>query len=434
MNKPLSERQLCIKILGEILQHKGSLASALGPALKSYTGINPALVQEFCYGVCRWFHQLEHIANLLLEKPLRNKDKDVYCLILLGLYQLRYMRTPAHAAINETVAEADRLGKAWAKNLVNAILRAAQRKHDELSRQVEQNYISKYSHPEWLLSRLKQDWPAHYRTILTANNLRAPMTLRVNAAKISRNDYLATLASAGIAAKPGALSSHAIMLDAPCDVGLLPGFAAGMVSVQDEASQLITTFLPLAPGLKVLDACAAPGGKTCALLESQPQLDITALDKDERRVLRIRENLERLNLNASVRCSDLGSDNDLVADSFDCILLDVPCSATGVIRRHPDIKLLRTPAEIDKLVTIQAKLLRTAWNFLRPGGVLLYSTCSTLKQENTAQIASFAASTINAEHVPLVIQGAVGCEFGSQLFPEEAGHDGFFYALLRKQS
>ncbi len=432
MNKAPSDRQLCIHIISEILQHRGSLASAFGPNLKAYAGINTALVKEFCYGICRWFHQLEYSANLLLEKPLRNKDRDVYCLILLGLYQLRYMRTPAHAAINETVAEADRLGKTWAKNLINAVLREAQRKEAEILEQVEKNYTYKYSHPEWLLSRLKHDWPTSYRAILTANNLRAPMTLRVNALRTSRDDYLTTLASAGITAKPGVLSTHAIILETPCDVGLLPGFAQGMVSVQDEASQLVTTLMPLAPGLKVLDACAAPGGKTCALLESHPQLTITALDKEERRISRIRENLERLSLNAAVGCGDICTDRDMAPGSFDRILLDVPCSATGVIRRHPDIKLLRTPDEVERLVAVQADLLTAGWHLLKPGGFLLYSTCSTLKQENTTQIARFATSTEGAEYVPLAIDGATVCEFGSQMFPEENSHDGFFYALLRK--
>lgn len=403
----------------------------LGPGLKSHAG-NAALVQEYCYGVCRWFHRLECIANLLLDKPLRKKDTDVYSLILLGLYQLLYMRTPAHAAINETVAETEKLGKAWAKNLVNAILREAQRKSVELSTHMEKDYACKYSHPEWLLKQLKHDWPTNYRTILTANNLRAPMTLRVNGLKASRTEYLATLASAGITARPGTLSVHAILLETPCDVELLPGFGAGMVSVQDEASQLVTALLPLAPGLKVLDACAAPGGKTCALLEAEPKLDVVALDNDERRIARIRENMERLNLNAAVRCGNICSNSELPLESFDCILLDVPCSATGVIRRHPDIKLLRTPAEVEKLVVIQANLLQAAWPLLRPGGSLLYSTCSTLKQENTAQIAAFLASATNAVHVPLTIAGAAACEFGTQMFPEENSHDGFFYALLRK--
>ena len=432
MPKTLSERQLCINILGEILHHRGSLASALGANLKSYGDINTALVQEFCYGVCRWFHRLEGITQLLLEKPLRNKDSDVYCLILLGLYQMFYMRTPAHAVINETVDEAEKLGKGWAKNLVNAILREAQRKHVELIEQVDKDYSCKYSHPEWLLARLKRDWPASYRTILDANNLRAPMTLRVNVSRTQRNEYLASLALAGIAAKPGTLCSTSVILDSPCDVNLLPGFSSGLVSVQDEASQLVPILLPLGPGLKVLDACAAPGGKTCALLEAQPGLDLTAMDNDARRILRIRENLERLSLNAAVVWGDIRTACNLMPGTFDRILLDVPCSATGVIRRHPDIKLLRTPDEVERLVQSQAELLCAAWKLLKQGGYLLYSTCSTLREENSAQIAAFSAATSNAEHMTLNIQGATACDFGTQLFPEENSHDGFFYALLRK--
>lgn len=433
MTKASSDRQFCIQVLGEILQHRGSLASALGANLKAFPHINAALVQEYCYGVCRWFHQLDCIARLLLDKPLRNKDNDIYCLILLGLYQLFYMRTPAHAAINETVAEADKLGKTWAKNLVNAILREAQRTNGKLLEQVEKNYGCKYSHPEWLLAQLKRDWPDCYRSILDANNKRAPMTLRVNVAKVDRSEYLARLALAGIAAQPGSLAATSLVLDTACDVNLLPGFAAGMASVQDEASQLVAALLRLGPGLKVLDACAAPGGKTCALLEAQPELDLVAMDRDARRVARISENLERLGLNATVVCGDICTGDNFPAESFDRILLDVPCSATGVIRRHPDIKLLRTPEEVGKLVQTQAELLRAAWKLLKPGGYLLYSTCSTLLEENSLQISRFVAETLTAEHLSLTIPGSRACEFGSQLFPQENGHDGFFYALVRKR-
>lgn len=433
MPKPLSERQLCIKILGDILDHRGSLASAFGANLKSYPNLNTALVQEYCYGVCRWFHQLDGIAQLLLDKPLRKKDSDVYCLILMGLYQLFYMRTPAHAAINETVAEAEKLGKSWAKNLVNAILRGAQRRQAELLEQTEKNYVCKYSHPDWLISQLKQDWPTTYRTVLDADNVRAPMTLRVNIAKISRSEYLAKLAIAGLSAHQGVLTSTAIILNSPCDVALLPGFSDGMVSIQDEASQLVAALLPLAPGLKVLDACAAPGGKTCALLEAQAGLDLTAMDNEPRRIMRIQENLGRLVLVATVICGDICTDSNPGAETFDRILLDVPCSATGVIRRHPDIKLLRTPDEVSRLVQTQADLLHAAWPLLKPGGFLLYSTCSTLKAENTDQIALFVMAMSTAEHVRLDIADSTSCEFGTQLFPKINSHDGFFYALLRKR-
>ncbi|MES2624011.1 MAG: 16S rRNA (cytosine(967)-C(5))-methyltransferase RsmB [Pseudomonadota bacterium] len=432
MTKTISDRQLCISILGEILLHRGSLASAFGANLKSYPNNNTALVQEICYGVCRWFHLLDAVARELLEKPLRKKDNDVHCLLLVGLYQLFYMRTPAHAAINETVAEAETLGKVWAKNLVNAILRAAQRRQGELFEQAGKDYVGKYSHPEWMLSRIKKDWPASYRLILDSNNVRAPMTLRVNIGRTTRAEYLVELELAGIAAIPGTLTSTAVILDSPRDVNLLPGFSTGLVSVQDEASQLVASLLPLAPALKILDACAAPGGKTCALLEAEPLLNVTAIDKDARRISRINENLERLALNAVVTRGDICFDTNFSHDSFDRILLDVPCSATGVIRRHPDIKLLRTPDEVETLVKTQAELLQSAWPLLKSGGYLLYSTCSVFKEENSLQIARFVAATSNVEHVALTIPGSTSCDFGSQLFAKENGHDGFFYALLRK--
>jgi 16S rRNA (cytosine967-C5)-methyltransferase len=258
------------------------------------------------------------------------------------------------------------------------------------------------------------------------------MTLRVNLTRTSRSAYLDSLAAAGIAAKPGALAATAAILDSPCDVNKLPGFAAGQVSVQDEASQLVAALLPLAPALSVLDACAAPGGKTCGLLEAQPELALTAVDKDARRILRIMENLERLGLIATVVCGDICTDNNFMPETFDRILLDVPCSATGVIRRHPDIKLLRTADEVNKLVQTQAQLLRAAWNLLKPGGYLLYSTCSILLEENSTQVAAFIAATPDAEHVLLNVPGATVCNYGTQLFPQENGYDGFFYALLRK--
>jgi len=434
MSKAISERVFAVSILCDILQQRGSLAAVLGSSLKSRPDLNAALVQELCYGVCRWYHRLHGTAQILLEKPLRNKDTDIYCLILLGLYQLSFTRIASHAAINETVSDADLLGKPWAKNLINAVLREAQRKQDELLILAEKDYVSWYSHPGWLLSRLKQDWPADYRSIMDANNARAPMTLRVNTSKIQPTTYLELLLQAGIGAQPGLLALSAVILDSPCDVLRLPGFADGLVSVQDEASQLVTTLWPLTSGLNVLDACAAPGGKTCALLEAVPGLFVTAMDNEARRIPRIIENLDRLGLDARVICGDICSAVPLEPASFDRILLDVPCSATGVIRRHPDIKLLRSEAEVKRLTETQAALLQAAWPLLSPGGYLLYSTCSLLKAENSVQIGIFVAQNQDAEPQPLTIPGSKACDFGIQLHPQTGQQDGFYYALLRKRT
>jgi 16S rRNA (cytosine967-C5)-methyltransferase len=342
------------------------------------------------------------------------------------------MRIPAHAAIHETVEDAAQLGKPWAKNLINAVLREAQRQHDDLLLRAERDYAAWYSHPDWLLNKLKRDWPADYRALLDANNARAPMTLRVNLRKNSRSAYAELLQQHDIAARESALVHSALLLDTPCDVQTLPGFTEGKVSVQDEASQLIAQLLPLAPGLRVLDACAAPGGKTCALLEAEPGLNIVALDKEERRLPRMRDNLARLGLTAEVRCEDITSATSLAPESFERILLDVPCSATGVIRRHPDIKLLRTQAEVDALCETQRALLNAAWPLLAPGGLLLYSTCSVLAEENALQVQRFLNAEPSAQLQPLPPLSPVPCTTGLQLLPTPGAHDGFYYALLRK--
>ncbi len=427
-----SPRILACQILTALMQHQGSLASHLNAQVLSQT-TGPALLQEFCYGVCRWQPRLQFYLQQLMDKPLRAKDLDVQCLLLVGLYQLLFMRTPDHACVNETVAAVDTLGKPWAKALVNAVLRNAQRQQAELQALAERDYSVWYAHPEWLLQQLKQDWPQHYRAILDGNNQRAPMTLRVNQRKASRTECQALLAAEGIVAKPGLLAPNSLYLAQPMDAVGLPGFVEGMVSVQDEASQLVASVLPLTPGLRVLDACAAPGGKTCALLEAEPTLQVLALDNEARRLPRILQNLDRLQLHAEVRCADITQEPAAEFGRFDRILLDVPCSATGVIRRHPDIKLLRTPAEVELLVAKQRALLAAAWPLLATGGYLLYSTCSLLKAENSAQIAQFVEHHADAEPVALSIEAALACDFGVQLLPQADGPDGFYYALLRKR-
>lgn len=432
MARAQSERLQACAILVPILRGEGSLSQAFGAGWQMPANLSAPLVQELSYGVCRWYHRLQFYAQALLDKPLRAKDGDVHCLILVGLYQLFYLRVPEHAAIHETVEDAVALGKPWAKNLVNAVLREAQRRREELVQRAERDYAVWYSHPDWLLSQLKQDWPAHYRTILEANNARAPMTLRVNLRRTTRADYAAMLRADGIAVRESPVANAALLLDVPRDVHALPGFAEGLVSVQDEASQLVAQILPLQPGLRVLDACAAPGGKTCALLEADPGLKIVALDKEERRLPRMRDNLARLGLHADVRRGDITEKKVFADASFDCVLLDVPCSATGVIRRHPDIKVLRRAAEVALLCATQRALLRAAWPLLAPGGVLLYSTCSVLAAENSQQVQGFLEELPAAQLQALPLTGSLPAAAGVQLAPKPESHDGFFYALLRK--
>lgn len=426
------ERLLAIDVLASLLQAQGSLASLLSSERLNRAS-SPALLQELCYGVCRWHTRLAFYLQQLLDKPLRSKDLDLHCLLLLGLYQLLFMRTPDHACVNESVEAVTALGKPWAKGLVNAVLRGATRRQEELLARAQRDYALWYSHPEWLLARFKQDWPGQYRAILDANNQRAPFTLRVHGGRTRREAVLASLQAAGLAAAAGALAPQAVVLAQPVEVSALPGFGEGLLSVQDEASQLCASLLPLAPGLRVLDACAAPGGKTCALLEAEPGLQVLALDNEARRLPRLHQNLERLGLRAEVRCADITAAPAAEFGRFDRILLDVPCSATGVIRRHPDIKLLRTPAEVDSLIARQRALLRAAWPLLAPGGFLLYSTCSVLQAENSGQLQAFLADTPDATALPLEIATAQRCAVGVQLLPAANGPDGFYYALLGKR-
>ena len=389
-----------------------------------------------CFGTCRWFHQLNFFAQQLLTKPFRKKDQDVLALLLIGLYQLREMRIPDHAAINETVSATAELKKPWARALVNAVLRNYQRQEADLNESLEAaEATAQYSHPAWLLDALRSAWPEQCRDILSANNERPPLTLRVNLARRSREEYLQKLAQENIEARPGLLANSAIYLSKPKPVTDIPGFVDGVVSVQDEASQLVPQQLDLREGQRVLDACAAPGGKTCHILESERSLtSITALDKDERRLAGIRENLDRLDLKANILCADAADlENWWDGNPFDRILLDAPCSATGVIRRHPDIKLLRSPEEVADLISQQQRLLESLWQCLKADGLLLYTSCSILPEENQNQIAQFLSKHDDAKYEGITADWGVKCETGRQLLPSTAsGTDGFFFSLLRK--
>jgi 16S rRNA (cytosine967-C5)-methyltransferase len=428
-----SDRLLAVKILKSLVSGSGSLSSLLTQTEQENPGANSALIREFCFGVCRWYPRLDAVASRLLDKPLRSKDSDVHCLILLGLYQLLYMRIPDHAVINETVAVTRELRKDWARGLVNAILRQAQRNKTESSEEVLTE-TERYAHPAWLIDRLKQDWPQAFSDIMAANNTQAPMTLRLNIQRCDRDKYLEMLSESGVNAHIGSYAPTAVILENPGDVQSLPGFNDGIVSVQDEASQLVAKVIGPRAGQHVLDACAAPGGKTGALFECcTGDLHITALDNQSSRLDRVSENLNRLGYQARLISADAASpetwwDGEL----FDVILLDAPCSGTGVIRRHPDIKLLRTETDIARLTSLQRHLLDSLWPLLKPGGKFLYSTCSVLRVENTDQVAQFLASTPDALSLPLDLPGTLDCPAGRQFLPQINGVDGFFYALMEK--
>ena len=430
----MNPRLAAARALAAVLNGKASLGSSLPPLLGRVEPRDRGLAQDLAFGTARWQPRLALLADKLLQKPFKAADRDVEALLLVGLYQLLHTRIPAHAAIGETVACVDKLKKSSLKGLLNAVLRNAQRDHEALFAELERDPVLHTAHPRWLQKRLKADWPEHWQAICTANNEHPPLILRVNRRHGSRDDYLAELRGNGIEAEPCTFSRDGIRLLQPCDVKTLPGFAEGRVSVQDEAAQLAADLLDLAPGQRVLDACAAPGGKTCHLLEAQPQLsEVIALDLEPGRLARVQENLERLQLKATLIAAD-GRATKVWWDGqpFQRILLDAPCSATGVIRRHPDIKLTRQADDIAALAQLQGELLDALWPTLEVGGVLLYATCSVLPQENSDNIAAFLQRTPGARE--LDIAGAFGLKqaHGRQLLPQADGHDGFYYAKLIK--
>ena len=430
----MNPRLAAARALAAVLNGKASLGSSLPPLLDKVEPRDRSLAQDLAFGTARWQPRLALLADKLLQKPFKAADRDVEALLLVGLYQLLHTRIPAHAAIGETVACVDKLKKSSLKGLLNAVLRNAQRDHEALFAELERDPVLHTAHPRWLQKRLKADWPEQWQAICTANNEHPPLILRVNRRHGSRDDYLAELRGNGIEAEPCTFSRDGIRLLQPCDVKTLPGFAEGRVSVQDEAAQLAADLLDLAPGQRVLDACAAPGGKTCHLLEAQPQLsEVIALDLEPGRLARVQENLERLQLKATLIAAD-GRATKVWWDGkpFQRILLDAPCSATGVIRRHPDIKLTRQADDIAALAQLQGELLDALWPTLEVGGVLLYATCSVLPQENSDNIAAFLQRTPGARE--LDIAGAFGLKqaHGRQLLPQADGHDGFYYAKLIK--
>lgn len=385
-------------------------------------------LQALCYGTCRWYQRLDHELNQRLKKPLRRTDRIIHQLLLVALFQLRHSQQADYAILNETVEACRALAKPHLAGMVNAVLRAAQREGEpSISSEATQ-----FSHPAWMVEKLRHNWPEQWQAILAANNSQAPMTLRVNARQLSRDTYLQWLRDEGIEADATRYAPHGIQLARPWPVERLPGFADGAVSVQDEAAQLCTTLLDLAPGQRVLDACAAPGGKTCAILEQQPELaEVIAIDQSETRLPRVRENLERLNLDATLLAADAAAtDQWWDGKPFDRILLDVPCSASGVIRRHPDIKLLRREGDVAALAQIQLGLLSSLWQTLVPGGRLVYATCSVFPQENHRIIQRFLRQQTDAELIAPAVQWGLDTGAGRQLLPEAQAQDGFFYAIL----
>ena len=432
----MNPRLAAARALAAVLAGKASLASSLPTQLERVSDRDKGLVQELAFGTARWQPRLSALALALLSKPFRKADQDVEALLLVGLYQLLYTRIPAHAAIAETVGCATALKKPWAKGLLNAVLRRAQREAETLLPTLEKDPVVLTAHPRWLQKSLKAFWPDDWLAICEANNSHPPFTLRVNQRVTSRDAYLAELLDCGIAGQATPFSKDGITLATACDVTALPGFADGAVSVQDEAAQLAADLLMLEPEQRVLDACCAPGGKTCHILESQAQLrEVVAIDLEPQRLDRVKANLERLKLKASIVAGDARAvDQWWDGQVFQRILLDAPCSATGVIRRHPDIKLTRQTDDIAALAQLQGELLDALWPTLAENGILLYATCSTLPAENTEVIAAFLQRTSDAQELPFQAAFGKAQPHGQQLLAQVGGHDGFYYARLIKQA
>ena len=428
-------RLAAAKVLQQVLDNGRSLAALLPQAFDRIPQMERAFAQELVYGSLRWHVRLAALLDELLATPLKPRDHDILCLLLLGLYQLSRLGVAPHAAVNETVDAARAVRKPWAVGLINGVLRSYQRQRQRLENKLDHCTESRLAHPQWLLAQLRQDWPNDWEAIALANNERAPMALRVNLRRQSRAVYLDKLRDAHLPAHEVRFARAAICLEAPIPVARLPGFEDGDVSVQDVAAQLAGELLDVRTGMRILDACAAPGGKTAHILEcGDNRATVVAIDRDMSRLKRIPENLERLGLNAELICADAGDpDQWWDKEQFDRVLLDAPCSASGVIRRHPDIKLLRRAADLEHLAQQQERLLERLWPLLASGGMLLYATCSVFRLENEERVAGFLAGHDDAFEVRLTADWGRAMQYGRQILPGENGMDGFYYACLIKR-
>lgn len=429
--KPLNTRALAAQAIIPVIAQGVSLNQTLPTTLQRCTERERPLLQNLVYGTVRdWFY-LQALIKHLVHKAIGNPA--VQGVLSVGIYQLLRTRIPPHAAIAETVEACKQLGYQAQAGFINAILRRFSQEQDTLCANTAHE---QHAHPQWLLKQLRKDWPKAVEQILAANNQPAALTLRINQRKTTREAYLDLLAKQDISAQACQFSPVGIRLTELHDVTQLPLYTQGGFSVQDESAQLAALLLNPAPNTVVLDACAAPAGKTAHLLEQADYLALFAIDNDPKRVQRMHDNLNRLQLNAPfvrIMTADASLPEAWAAQqSFDAILLDAPCTATGVIRRHPDIKLLRKASDVAQTVQLQAQLLQALWPTLKQGGRFLYVTCSVLKAENEQQIGAFLKNTPNAKEIPLKGYWGDARPHGRQILPSINGGDGFYYALLEK--
>ncbi|MCG9731981.1 16S rRNA (cytosine(967)-C(5))-methyltransferase RsmB [Shewanella sp. Isolate13] len=422
-------RALAAKVIFQVLEKGVSLSVALPDQQKHLdSGKDKALLAELCYGVMRHLPQLDKQVSDCMSKQMKGKQRIVHQLLLVGCYQLYFTRIPSHAAISETAEACRQLKFEGLVKVVNGVLRNIQRQEKPLS---TDNDTLAYNTPTWIIKRLKEAYPENWQTVIEQSHERPPMWLRNNQLSQTRETYLQALAGLEIEAQAGN-SPDSILLSSPRDVMHLPGFETGAASVQDGAAQWAATLLAPQGDELVLDACAAPGGKSCHLLELAPNIKLVAVDFDAKRLERVQQNLDRLSLKAKLVHGDAANiDSWWQGEKFDRILLDAPCSATGVIRRHPDIKWLRKNNDIEELAQLQSQIFDHCWKWLKPGGTLLYATCSILPQENKDQVSAFLARTPDATLVPIEEQ-ANPDDIGWQIVPGQDNMDGFYYARLVK--
>ncbi|HWR95157.1 MAG TPA: 16S rRNA (cytosine(967)-C(5))-methyltransferase RsmB [Arenimonas sp.] len=425
-------RALAARVVWQVLEQRQSLKPVLAAARSEIDDPRDrALLEAVSYSVIRHKRSLDFAASRLLQKALPRDDAITQCLLLVGLAQLHLMKLPEHAAVSATVDAARLLGKAPRAALINAILRRSLRE----GLAVSDDFAVQNDHPEWLVKQLQADWPGHWRDIVLANNRQAPLWIRINGQRTSRAAYAVLLEQSGIAFTPGTLNGQGILIDPPMMPTRLPGWQEGLLAVQDQSAQLAGEALEINAGMTVLDMCAAPGGKSAQLAERHPAL-LVLLDIVPERLKPIDELLQRQGLAGDKivlhACDATQALPEGLPLLFDAVLLDAPCSATGIIRRQPDIKWHRQFKDIDQLNTLQWRLLKNAWRCLKPGGRLMYSTCSVLKAENERLMDSFLKQNSDACAIDLGDRYGRVSGAGRQRFPGEDGGDGFYYALLQK--
>lgn len=415
-------RALCAQIIFDVIEKGNSLSTAMITYSKQVADKDRALMQEISFGVMRVLPELEFYVQSLMDKVFTGKNRQIHYVLLVGIYQIVYTRIPHHAVASETVNAVLSFKKPQLKGVVNGVLRSFLRQQTPLKTQFEQQGNIQL-HPNWFVKRIKEAYPQNWPMIIDANNQRPPMWLRVNQQHHTTEQYRHLLQQNSIESISDQNLTSAICLVDPVPVNKLPEFEQGSVTVQDLSAQYAAYLLAPQNGETILDLCAAPGGKTTHILEIAPQAEVLAVDIDPQRVKRINENLSRLRLHATVKVGD-GTKPEEWCDGqqFDRILLDAPCSATGVIRRHPDIKWLRRDSDIDELAKLQYQILNQIWPYLKSNGILVYATCSILPNENTAQISRFLQQQTDAKLVGDTMQ----------FLPTEKGGDGFFYAKLQK--